>query len=87
MSKETLNLSIEKSIKQRAKEIARKKGISVSRFFEQLIAKQKEPEKYSPKPGSAAYELSRLLPASVKAEEKDYDELKWQAIKEKYEIE
>lgn len=30
MSKETLNLSIEKEIKLRAKEIARKRGISIS---------------------------------------------------------
>ncbi len=72
MSKETLNLSIEKSIKKRAKEIARKKGISLSRYFEKLIVRQEEDEYFTPPPGSAAAKLANIISESEKVNDYDY---------------
>ncbi len=37
MSKETLNLSIDKNIKQRARRIAKQRGVSISQLFEDAI--------------------------------------------------
>lgn len=84
MSKQSLNLSIEESIKQRAKKIARKKGISVSRFFEELVAQQEDPDVFIPTPGSAAYEISRIIPESEKVDDYDYNKLKWEMMQERY---
>lgn len=84
MSKKTLNLSIEENIKERAKRIARKKGISVSHFFEELIIRQEDPEEFTPKPGSAADKIYNLIPESKKVDHYDYKKLKEKALKEKY---
>lgn len=84
MSKETLNLSIEKSIKQRAKEIARKKGISVSRFFEQLISKQEDVEYFTPPPGSGTEQFMNAIPESEKVDDYDYKKLKAEMLEERY---
>ncbi|HKK44369.1 MAG TPA: DUF6364 family protein [Balneolaceae bacterium] len=86
MSKKTLNLTVEESIKERAKRIARKKGISVSRFFEELVTKEEEPEEWTPTPGSAAYEIYELFPESERMDNPDYDKLKYEALKEKYNL-
>ncbi|MEX0660478.1 MAG: DUF6364 family protein [Balneolaceae bacterium] len=86
MSKKTLNLSIEESLKERAKRIARKKGISVSHFFEELIIHQEDPEEFTPKPGSAAHKLMNLIPESEKADDYDYKKLKEKALKDKYDL-
>lgn len=87
MSKKNLNLSIEEPIKRRAKRIARNRGISVSRFFEELVTRQKEPDAFTPTPGTAAYELANLIPESEKMDNPDYDKLKYEALKEKYDLE
>lgn len=84
MSKKTLNLSIEENIKERAKRIARKKGISVSHFFEELIIRQEDPEEFTPKHGSAADKIYNLIPESKKVDHYDYKKLKEKALKEKY---
>ncbi|MEX0720810.1 MAG: DUF6364 family protein [Balneolaceae bacterium] len=84
MSKEPLNLSIEKNLKQRAKKIARDKGISISRFFEELVAKQEDPQEYKPNEGSAAYRIYHALPESRKVDHVDYKKIKEDALKEKY---
>ncbi len=62
MSKKTLNLSIEESIKRRAKRIAKQRGISVSQFFEEIIIKQEEREEWTPNPGSAAEQIMNAIP-------------------------
>lgn len=87
MSKETLNLSIEESIKRRAKKIAKQRGISVSRFFEKLVTEQDDSDVFTPTPGTAAYRLSRLIPESEKMINPDYDKLKYEALKDKYDLE
>jgi len=86
MSKKTLNLSIEESIKRRAKRLARKRGMSVSRFFEKLVAEQEDPDDYTPAPGSAAEKLMNAIPESEKMDDYDYDQLKYEALKEKYNL-
>ena len=86
MSKKTLNLSIEESIKRRAKRIAKKRGISVSQFFEQMVIKQEDPEEWTPIPGSAAYRIANAIPESKKMDNPDYDKLKYDALKEKYDL-
>ncbi|NBC04376.1 MAG: hypothetical protein GVY20_11815 [Bacteroidetes bacterium] len=84
MSKKTLNLTIEESIKERAKRIAKNRGISVSQLFEEAIAREEDSEEFTPKQGSAAYKLMNLIPESEKLENYDYKKLKMEALKEKY---
>lgn len=86
MSKQSLNLSVEESIKKRAKRIARERGVSVSRFFEELVAREETPNEYTPKPGSAAYKLANLIPESKKRENYNYDQMRHEALKEKYDL-
>lgn len=84
MSKERLNLSIEKGIKQRAKEIASTKGISVSQFFEQLVVKEKESEYFTPPPGSGTEQFVNAIPDSAKVDNYDYKKLKAEMLEERY---
>ena len=84
MSKETLNLSIDENIKQLAKRLAKKRGINVSRLFEELISRQNDPEEYSPAPGSAAERIYNFIPESRKTDHYDFKKLKEQALKDKY---
>lgn len=84
MSKETLNLSIEKNLKLRAKELAQKKDISVSRFFELLIASQDEVEIFTPPPGSGAAQIANAIPESEKVDDYDYKIIKAKGLEEKY---
>lgn len=86
MSKKTLNLTVEESIKQRAKRIARQRGISVSRLFEEAVAREEDPEDFVPTPGSAVEQLMNLVPESKKKGQYDYDELRYTALKEKYDL-
>ena len=87
MSKKTLNLSIEESIKQRAKRIAKQRGMSVSQFFEKLVMAQEDPEEWKPPKGSAVERLMNIIPESEKLDDPDYDKLKYEALKEKYGLE
>lgn len=86
MSKKTLNLTIEESIKQRAKRIARQRGISVSRLFEEAVAREEDPEEFIPTPGSAVEQLMNAIPESDKLHNYDYKKLKMEALKKKYGI-
>ncbi|MCH2450986.1 MAG: DUF6364 family protein [Gracilimonas sp.] len=87
MSKETLNLSIEKHIKERAKKIAKNRGISVSRLFEEVVRQVEEPvEDYKPTPGSAVEQIMKAIPETEKLEDYDYDKLKEEALREKYDF-
>ena len=86
MSKKTLNLSIEEPIKRRAKRIAKQRGLSVSQIFENFIAEQEDENVFTPTPGTAAYSLSRLIPESEKSVSPDYDKMKDEALKEKYDL-
>ncbi|MCC5914457.1 MAG: hypothetical protein JJU46_08800 [Balneolaceae bacterium] len=86
MAKKTLNLTIEEEIKERAKRIAGKRGISVSRLFEEAIAREEEPEEFVPRPGSAAEKIYNLIPESEKVDSYDYKKLKEEALREKYDL-
>jgi antitoxin component of RelBE/YafQ-DinJ toxin-antitoxin module len=85
MSKETLNLSVEKHIKEQAKRIAKNRGISVSKLFEEAVEKVEEPtEEYTPPPGSAVERIMNAIPESEKLTDYDYKKLKEEALREKY---
>jgi len=84
MAKKTLNLTIEESIKERAKRIADRRGISISRLFEEAIIHEEEPEEFKPRPGSAAEKIYTLIPESEKVDSYDYKKLKEEALRKKY---
>lgn len=84
MAKQTLNLTIKESIKERAKRIAKNKGISVSRLFEEAIIREEDPEELHFDPESAAYKIYHMIPESEKVEVYDYKEMKENILKEKY---
>lgn len=86
MAKKTLNLTIEESIKERAKRIARSRGISVSRLFEEAVSREEDPKEYKLRPGSAAEKIYNLIPESEKVDSYDYKKLKEEALREKYDI-
>jgi len=84
MAKQTLNLTIKESIKERAKRIAKSRGISVSRLFEEAIAREEDPEELHLDPESAAYKIYKMVPESEKADDFHYKETKEAMLKEKY---
>lgn len=87
MSKKTLNLSIEEHIKERAKKIAKERGISISKLFEEAVKQVEEPNiEFTPTPGSAVEKIMNAIPDSEKLEEYDYDKLKEEALRKKYDF-
>ncbi len=84
MAKQTLNLTIKENIKERAKRIAKSRGISVSRLFEEAIAREEDPEELHLDPDSAAYKIYHMIPESEKVDDYDYKEMKENFLKEKY---
>jgi len=86
MAKKTLNLTIEERVKERAKRIAESRGISVSRLFEEAIAREEEPEEFTPRPGSAVEQIMNAIPESQKKDDYDYDKLKKEALRERYDL-
>lgn len=79
--KEKLNLTIEKNIKDRAKRLAKKRGVSVSRMVEEILKSISEPyEEWKPAKGSIVSELSGSIPAP---NEIPYDDLLTEALMEK----
>ena len=87
MAKKTLNLTVEEPIKERAKYIAKKRGISVSKLFEEAILREeKDSDEFELKAGSAAYRIYHLLPESEKVTDYDYKKMKEEALREKYDL-
>ncbi len=84
MAKQTLNLTIKESIKERAKRIAKSRGISVSRLFEEAIIREEDPEELQLDPESVAYKIYTMIPESERVDEFDYKEMKENILKEKY---
>jgi len=84
MSKESLNLSVEKRLKEKARKLAERKGISISNYFEEIINREKLADDYSPEPGSAASKFAGLVPESKKREAPDYKKLKSEILKDRY---
>jgi antitoxin component of RelBE/YafQ-DinJ toxin-antitoxin module len=87
MSKSTLNLSIAEPIKRRAKRIAKQRGLSVSRFFENLVAEQDDSEDWKPPKGSVGEKLLNIIPESERLDDFDYKKQKLKVLKEKYHVE
>lgn len=79
--KEKLNLTIEKEVKERAKKIAKNRGISVSKMVEQVLKSISDPtENWTPKQGSIVSRMSGSIPAPEGIE---YDEILTEARLEK----
>ncbi|MBO6795290.1 MAG: hypothetical protein JJ895_15395 [Balneolaceae bacterium] len=85
MSKETLNLTIESNIKQKAKRLASQRGISVSKLFEQAIESESIETEFIPNPGSAVERLMNVVNESDKQANVEYKALKAKALNERYE--
>ncbi|MGM0459425.1 MAG: DUF6364 family protein [Bacteroidota bacterium] len=86
MAKKTLILTIEENIKERAKRIARSRGISISQLFEEAVSREEEPEEYTPRPGSVTEKIYHLIPESEKFDSYDYKKLKEEALRDKYDL-
>jgi antitoxin component of RelBE/YafQ-DinJ toxin-antitoxin module len=84
MSKETLNLSIQKHLKDRAKKLAHQRGISVSELFEKFIAAQEDKEAFIPPPDSGTAQFINVIPESDKVADYDYMELKKKMLEERF---
>lgn len=84
MTKKTLNLTIHENIKDRAKRIARSRGISVSQLFEEAVIREDDPGELHLDPDSAAYKIYHIIPESEKVDDYDYKEIKEKILKEKY---
>ncbi len=82
--KEKLNLSVEKSVKKRAKKIADVYGKSISTLFEQFIINYKVPDEWQPPANSGTEELVKAIPNEKKKKSYDFKKLKKQAIQNKY---
>ncbi len=50
------------------------------------MAREEDPEEFVPTPGSAVEQLMNLVPESNKKGHYDYDELRYKALKEKYDL-
>ncbi len=85
MSKKTLNLTVESSIKKKAKHLALQKGISISKLFEQAIESETIEPEFIPNPGSAVERLMNAVHETDKQKSIDYKALKASALNERYE--
>ena len=78
--KEKLNLTIEKDVKERAKRIARIKGVSISEMVQQLLESVAAPQQeWEPREGSVVSKLAGSIPAPGNT---DYDQLLAEALME-----
>jgi len=78
--KEKINLTIEKSVKERAKQIARSRGISVSEMVEELLKSIEDDNNWMPEEGSVVSKMagSIHIPGNL-----DYDEILTNVLLEK----
>lgn len=81
--KKKLTLTIEESVKDRAKIFAKQKGISVSEMVEQYLDKKTRSEAWDIPVDSPVNRFAGALPLPVS--DKDDDELLREALKDKYE--
>jgi len=56
----------------------------VREVLQKKFIKEKEPEEFTPRPGSAAEKIYNLIPESEKVDSYDYKKLKEEALREKY---
>ncbi|MBO6585433.1 MAG: hypothetical protein JJ953_04965 [Gracilimonas sp.] len=81
--KEKLTLSIEKSVKAKAKRIAGKSGKSVSGLFEDFIIELSKEDYWNPPKESATEQISKAVPNNKKVNSYDYKSLKGRALQSK----
>lgn len=84
MSKVTLNLSVEKSLKRRAKKLAQEKGMSVSHFFEKLVAEQDAADEFTLPPESGTAQFINAVSDEDKVDTYDYKKMKGKILEERY---
>lgn len=80
--KKKLTLTIEESIKDRAKKFARKHQTSVSEMVEQYLDQKTQSEEWSPPADSPVHRFAGSLPLTET--EKDDDEVLSEILKDKY---
>ena len=80
--KKKLTLTIEESIKERAKILARKEGTSVSEMVEQYLDKKTRSQKWSIPVDSPVHRFAGSLP--LPASDKDDDELLTEILEDEY---
>lgn len=49
--------------------------------------KQEDPDEFTPTPGSGTAQFVNAIPESDKVDDYNYDKLKYEALKEKYDLE
>ncbi|MDZ7681658.1 MAG: DUF6364 family protein [Fodinibius sp.] len=81
--KKKLTLTIEESIKDRAKVYAKQKGISVSEMVEQYLDKRTRSEAWDIPIDSPVHRFAGSLPLPSLSD-KDVDELLTEALEDKY---
>ncbi len=81
--KKKLTLTIEESVKDRAKKFARKKGISVSEMVEQYLDKQTRSQEWSIPVDSPVHRFAGSLPLPSSDKDND-DELLTQILEVEY---
>ena len=82
MMKKKLTLTIDKSVSEKAKRLAKREGTSVSRWVEQLlIEKTGSASGWQPQPGSWT---QKMLGAGDLPDQRNYKEIKQEEILKKY---
>lgn len=80
--KKKLTLTIEKSVSEKAKRLAKKEGTSVSQWVEELlIEKTRSVSDWQPEPGSWT---QKMLGSGEVPDRRDYKEIKQEEILKKY---
>ena len=82
--KKKLTLTIEESIKDRAKIFAKRKGISVSEMVEEYLDRKTRGEGSNIPDDSPVHRFAGSLPLSESAREKDDKELLQEVLEDKY---
>lgn len=85
--KKKLTLTIDESVTEKAKRLARREGISVSEMVEQYLAeKTTQDQEWKPEKGSLTERLLGCVKLPAGTESEDYKTLKQNALQKKYGI-
>ncbi|MGF1668875.1 MAG: DUF6364 family protein [Balneolaceae bacterium] len=83
--KKKLTLTIDETVTEKAKRLAKREGISVSEMIERYLRdKTAEESGWKPKPGSRTSELLGSLTLPEEYREKNYKKIKEKEILKKY---
>jgi len=84
MEKDTIQLKVAKSVKEKAEHFAELRVISLSDYFEQIVLREIEYESNVDLESDTAKAILDLVPDSESIKDYDYDELKKDALMDKY---